>query len=873
VPQDWWELVFKVGEVFALLSAFCEKQKCRWILVLDGLDRLAEDDQQALPWIPTTLPLGIHVVASALDCSARTILQQRQYRTHEIGPLGNEEQQQLIERYLSRYTKQLESGLQQKILEHKLASSPLFLKVLLEELRQCAWYDNLAEELEFYLTAGSIDGLYEKVLERLEGDGHGEATRKALTALWASRAGLSETELLEITRLAPLEWVPVDLALSEAFRRNGERLLFDHDYLKNAISIRYLPGQKDKKQAHSLLADWFADLDGWDARDSEELPWQLMQAGQLEELCDWLLVPGILAQLQWDRGSRETIYLWLAVKAKADGELDELIAEDVEKEIEARQEDASVLISFIDRIADVLDQAGLYRKLLLRLRTLSLELEDKDDNGDEASNLITLSKLAGVHYKSGNYVMAEPLYLRCLEARECLLGPEHPDTLANVGNLGELYKSMGDYAKAETFHNRALEAQERLLGPEHPNTLANVGNLGALYKSIGDYAKAEAFFNRALEAQERLHGPEHPATLITVGNLGVLYVSKGDYAKAEPFLCRDLEASERLLGPEHPSTVTAVGNLGVLYESMGDYAKAEAFFCQDLEASERLLGPEHPDTLVTVGNLGALYKSMGDYAKAEAFYNRALEAQERLLGPEHPNTLLTVGNLGELYESMGDYEQAEAFYKRDLEASERLLGPEHPKTLNSVGNLGVLYESMGDYAKAEAFYNRALEAQERLLGPEHPNTLLTVGNLAGLFKDRGDYAQAEAFYNRCLEARERLLGPEHPKTLNSVYLLAETLSDSDRRTEAIPLRRRELTWCRQQNSDANSGTLDSINGLAIDLRETGELEEAEKLFRELLAAQQQGLEPSDSRVGRRTGDDLLGLRDPCGPLPAERGAV
>ena len=168
VPQDWWELVFKVGEVFALLSPWCERNGRRWILALDGLDRLAEDDQQALPWIPTTIPPGIHVVASALDCSARTILQDRQYRTHEIGPLGETEQQQLIERYLSRYTKQLESGLQQRVLAHQLAGSPLFLKILLEELRQCAWFDALAEQLDFYLTAETIDGLYGKLLERLE---------------------------------------------------------------------------------------------------------------------------------------------------------------------------------------------------------------------------------------------------------------------------------------------------------------------------------------------------------------------------------------------------------------------------------------------------------------------------------------------------------------------------------------------------------------------------------------------------------------------------------------------------------------------------------------------------------------------------------
>jgi len=45
----------------------------------------------------------------------------------------------------------------------------------------------------------------------------------------------------------------------------------------------------------------------------------------------------------------------------------------------------------------------------------------------------------------------------------------------------------------------------------------------------------------------------------------------------------------------------------------------------------------------------------------------------------------------------------------------------------------------------------------------------------------------------------------------------------------------------------------SINGLAIDLRESGALEEAETLFRELLEARQQVLKPSDFGIGKALG--------------------
>ena len=51
--------------------------------------------------------------------------------------------------------------------------------------------------------------------------------------------------------------------------------------------------------------------------------------------------------------------------------------------------------------------------------------------------------------------------------------------------------SKGDYDGAEPLHRRALEARERVLGREHPDTLQSVNNLAALLYRNGDYDAAE----------------------------------------------------------------------------------------------------------------------------------------------------------------------------------------------------------------------------------------------------------------------------------------------------------------------------------------------------------------------------------------------
>jgi len=154
--------------------------------------------------------------------------------------------------------------------------------------------------------------------------------------------------------------------------------------------------------------------------------------------------------------------------------------------------------------------------------------------------------------------------LRILKEQERTLGPEHPDTLGSINNLGILLSDQGDYAGAEPLYRRVMEARERILGPEHPDTLDSINNLGVLLGDQGDYAGAESLHRRALEAQERILGPEHPQTLNSINNLGNLLSDKGDYAGAEPLYRRALEARERILGPEHPETLRSVNRLGLL---------------------------------------------------------------------------------------------------------------------------------------------------------------------------------------------------------------------------------------------------------------------------------------------------------------------
>ena len=54
-----------------------------------------------------------------------------------------------------------------------------------------------------------------------------------------------------------------------------------------------------------------------------------------------------------------------------------------------------------------------------------------------------------------------------------------------------MYYNQGQYGESETMHKRALAGCEKALGPDHPDTLGVVQNLGALYQGRGKVDEAE----------------------------------------------------------------------------------------------------------------------------------------------------------------------------------------------------------------------------------------------------------------------------------------------------------------------------------------------------------------------------------------------
>ena len=107
----------------------------------------------------------------------------------------------LFEIYFGQYRKTLTDVQVERIASSEQTRNTLFLRSMLEELRVFGDHEKLDEKIKYYLSSETIPSLFEKVLDRYENDYDRDRTGMvggAMKLLWASRRGLSESELLEL---------------------------------------------------------------------------------------------------------------------------------------------------------------------------------------------------------------------------------------------------------------------------------------------------------------------------------------------------------------------------------------------------------------------------------------------------------------------------------------------------------------------------------------------------------------------------------------------------------------------------------------------------------------------------------------------------
>ena len=617
-PQKIFDLL---PEWLARASAFAERQGREWLIVLDGLDKLSS--LRDLRWWPAMLPPGVKLIVSCLDGEMLDALRKRMAWTElSVQPLSPAEQRSFITGFLGRYRKSLTPPLVERVQAHPLSGNPLFLITLLDELRVFGVHEELEIRLTHYLQSEAVDDLFERVLERVEGDTSPEAVRTTMEAIWASRAGLAQDELLAITGLVPATWAPIHNALDEAILESGGRLTFGHDYFRKAVEDRYLPSPELQKAAHLRLAEWF-DQQEVSPRVAEELPWQWHQASEEEKLKESLTSRKIFTLLL-ARSQFELLSFWLSI-----GEQDNLsliysvafdsmenVAEDIGANLAIQTANFLLFAGFTDETVKMFYQKGLcvdvtpgtadHKQSLLNKLNYAEFLRIRSEYKESEALLRDLCSVAELYFgkedsdwRAINTALATVLWNECrLEESEAILQQFVKDnaTSVNLSNqeiqsaiqLALVWNSQGKYSSAIGILKRVVADAGKLLGENSTITQDAKFFMAKSLYLFGSEDEAFAVFEDVLHWQDDFLGVKHPNRECVRFWMAKIMASKGDYAGAEQILREDLEVAIRRDGIHHPETRAGQSELAAVLIQKGLFEEAEVLLreCVVIGASD-----------------------------------------------------------------------------------------------------------------------------------------------------------------------------------------------------------------------------------------------------------------------------------------------
>ncbi|MEI8334739.1 MAG: tetratricopeptide repeat protein, partial [Chloroflexota bacterium] len=533
----------------------------RLVLVLDALDQL--DDRDGAPdlaFLPPVIPPGVRLLLSTLPGRPAEAVASRGWPTHPVAPLTQAERGQLIDVYLAGYAKVLAPALRARVIAAPQSANPLYLRVLLEELRQWGAHETLPEALERYLAAADPAALFTRVLARWEADYDRDRpglTADAMTALWAARRGLAEAELLDLLGpgddpLPGAVWSPLFLAAASALVSRAGLLGFFHDHLRRAVAERYLIADAERAAAHRRLADYFAGRETGPRRIAE-LPWQLARAGEWDRLAALLGDLGFFTAA-WAADPDDVKVAWAAVEAHSDHRLVEAYREVIEDPGWWKTET-------IDAVASLMGDMGHRHEAL----TLREHFVAANRTSGDSSSLATALLNRGIGLlQDGDWDDAEA---SLLEAEALFRDLDERDGLARVVSvLGHVELARGQPDRAMEFFKKG-EQLFRHVG-DQAAMAGSFGDQANVCFDRGEYDTALAMFDAALSV-ERAQGHRH-GVAASLNGKGLVLDAQGDPDGALASLI-EAEAISREIGdPE--GVAAAVGNRGLILKNRRDLA-------------------------------------------------------------------------------------------------------------------------------------------------------------------------------------------------------------------------------------------------------------------------------------------------------------
>lgn len=404
---------------------------------------------------------------------------------------------------------------------------------------------------------------------------------------------------------------------------------------------------------------------------------------------------------------------WVKYTRDLEREKSAALAAQLRAEAEAREsEEISEFLLGLFSVADPAQTGGeaVTAREILDRGAANLESDLADQPLTRASMMIVIGRVYG---QLGLFDDGERILEQALEIRRAELGPDHPEAVQALEQLGRLQRSARAFPRATQTLERVHELRVARLGPDHPEVAELEVTLASCRRETGELARAEELLRHAVEVLTAERGPDDPRVLAALAARASIELSRGDAATAASLYARVLERQRRTYGPDDPRVAATLNNLAYAQRLQGDLAGAELHYREALELANRLHGEDHPNALMVLQNLASVMNLRGDHDETERLLRRKVELQRVTLPPNHWRLGSSlVSGLGRALMRWGRYEDAEPVLREGVAVLETALGPDHSWVAAARGMLAACLLAQGADREGLALAGAGLDALE-----------------------------------------------------------------------------------------------------------------------------------------------------------------
>jgi ankyrin repeat protein/tetratricopeptide (TPR) repeat protein len=458
----------------------------------------------------------------------------------------------------------------------------------------------------------------------------------------------------------------------------------------------------------------------------------------------------------------------------------------------------------------------------------------------------------------GRYAEAEEHFKDMLEASRTMYGPTHGNTLACIANIANAVASQGRNDEAEALHRQAYELKKTHLGPDHAETLTSANLLGSVLQDLGRFDEAREYFEVALEGRRRTLGDDHPSTVISLVNMGVFLSNTGRHADAIKYTQKAYDFFKSRLGPTHPHTLQVGANLATAMHNLeagNDNSSATADLeTATLRTTRTVLGDRSMVTLTAINMRAVSLKNAGRHAEALKLFTEAHTGLRETFGECHLETLISACNLSQCLKDLRQLKESEELMRhtagvvRAENASKRAAAA--AAAAGSTGGAGA--------AVSNPFY-------------VHPGTDEVLSHFMGvlLAVDKVSEAAEVCEEVKALRAEQAAVGSTATGSFGANRLELEAhrvqlLLEQEKFEEAEVAGRASAAAFVERFGAGHRNTIPARVNLGCVLHKLGKLDEAEEIFREVLAVARAVTGPTHDLVQAAMFNFVQLLRDKGG---------